>query len=173
MVASKPQAVNVIRKLSSKDNGGVAIFVYPGGFHEQLLTIRGKEKAYILNRKGFIKLALEEGCDVVPVYAFGESDLFSHSQIFIKQRMWIQKNFGVAIPLLYGSFGLLPYLSEKGITMVFGDGIGLKRSEDKMGSKVSNEEIDAGHTLYVKKLRELFDKEKTALGYGDRVLEIV
>ena len=107
----------------------------------------------------------------MPVYAFGESDLFEHSQFCIKQRMWIQKKFGIAIPLLYGSVGLLPYLEGDGVTMVFGDSIGLERIEQS--GKVTQEEIDTGHALYVQKLRELFDKEKHALGYGDRVLEIV
>ena len=96
--ASKKVAVAAL-----KDGGrGTGMLVYPGGETEQLLTIRGKERVYLSGRKGFIKLALERGCEVVPVYAFGESDLYEHSQLLIGLRRTIQKKMGAAIPLIYG-----------------------------------------------------------------------
>jgi hypothetical protein len=104
---------------------------------------------------------------------------------------------GAAVVFIYGRFGLLPYLSEQGVSLVFGDGIGLfdkdgaiyskkKNSEDdgtdekakktkvvwKKGMKITQEMIDEGHELYMRKLTELFDSEKERFGYGDRELEI-
>jgi hypothetical protein len=69
--ASKKTAQRVLRAKKS-------VFVYPGGEREQIATERGKHKAFLSSRKGFIKLAMEEGASLVPVYAFGETDLFHH-----------------------------------------------------------------------------------------------
>lgn len=81
------------------------------------------------------------------------------------------KTTGAAIPLIHGQFGLLPYFPRNGVTMVLGGGIGLRAPKER--EAVSKEELDAGHALYVQKLRELFEREKEALGYGDRELVIL
>lgn len=67
--ASKRVAVGALRNLNpnQKVQERVGLFVYPGGMDEQLLTEQGKEIIYLKERKGFIKLALEQGLDVVPV----------------------------------------------------------------------------------------------------------
>ena len=114
--ASKKVAVAAIKR----GGRGTAVLVYPGGETEQLLTVRGRERVYLSGRKGFIKLALERGCEVCPVYAFGESDLYEHSQLFIGLRRTIQKKFGAAVPLIYGQIGLLPYFPPNGVKLVWG-----------------------------------------------------
>lgn len=169
--ASKKVAVKAL-----EDGGpGTAMLVYPGGEKEQLLTKRGKERVYLSGRKGFIKLALEQGLEIVPVYAFGESDLYEHSSFLLDLRQRIQKSIGAAVPLIYGQFGLLPYFPENGVRLVFGAPIGLFQGGGKWekGAKVTDDMINVAHKLYVEKLRELFDKEKGAMGYGDRELEIL
>ena len=74
---------------------------------------------------GFVKLALEQGMEIVPVYAFGESDLYHHSSLWLDLRKKIQKKFGAAIPLIHGQFGLLPYFPDKGVRLVFGEPVQL------------------------------------------------
>jgi hypothetical protein len=56
-----------------------------------MLTIKGRERIFLKKRKGFIKLALEQGSEVIPVYAFGESDLFVHSSFLLNARKKFQK----------------------------------------------------------------------------------
>lgn len=169
--ASKKVAVKALEK----GGPGTGMLVYPGGEVEQLMTELGKEKIYLSGRKGFIKLALEQGMEIVPVYAFGESDLYYHSNFLLGLRKKIQKNFGAAIPVIHGQFGLLPYFPEKGIRLVFGEPIGLwkgKQTKWVKGMKIDQNMIDEGHAVYCEKLKELFEKEKGAMGYADRVLEI-
>ena len=50
-------------------SGTVALYV--GGMAELFLSCENEEKIYLKKRKGFIKLALQEGVDVIPVYLFG------------------------------------------------------------------------------------------------------
>jgi hypothetical protein len=66
------------------------------------MTVRGEERIYLKKRKGFIKLALREGCEVCPVYAFGESDLYHHSGFLLSMRRWLQKNCGFAAMIISG-----------------------------------------------------------------------
>ncbi|RLN56652.1 hypothetical protein BBP00_00007884 [Phytophthora kernoviae] len=48
----------------------------PGGFEEATLFQRGKYRVYLKKRFGFIKIALQHGYDVHPVYTFGEEYTF-------------------------------------------------------------------------------------------------
>jgi len=45
------------------------------GEAEQMMAEQGSEIAYVANRKGFYKIAVEFGIPVLPVYVFGENDL--------------------------------------------------------------------------------------------------
>jgi Diacylglycerol acyltransferase len=53
------------------------IVLYVGGMAELFLSCHQQEKLYLLKRKGFIKLALQEGIDIVPVYLFGNTTVLS------------------------------------------------------------------------------------------------
>ena len=46
-----------------------------GGAPEALLAEPGKPEIILNARKGFIKLALQLGTDLVPVFGFGENDI--------------------------------------------------------------------------------------------------
>lgn len=157
--ATKATAVKAIRQLRA------SIFVYPGGELEQIETVYKKHIVMLSMRKGFVKLAIEEGAELVPVYAFGESDLYYHSRFLIDLRKYIVKKFHVAIPLLRGQFGLMPYRVP--VTMVFGKPIKLIHT-----STPTQQDIDTAHATYVKALQALFDEHKERLGYKDAQLEI-
>jgi len=49
--------------------------VLPGGEAEQMLTQFNKQRVFVQKRKGFVKLAIEHGASLVPVYSFGETDM--------------------------------------------------------------------------------------------------
>lgn len=54
-----------------------SVLIYVGGIAELFKTCRTEERLYLKNRKGFIKLALTEGVDIVPAYLFGNSSILS------------------------------------------------------------------------------------------------
>lgn len=157
--ATKASAVKAMRQLKA------SIFVYPGGELEQIETVYKRHIVMLSMRKGFVKLAIEEGAELVPVYAFGESDLYYHSRFLIDWRKFIVKKFHVAIPLLCGRFGLMPYRVP--VTMVFGKPIKLIHT-----STPTQQDIDSAHEAYTLALQALFDEHKEHLGYKDAQLEI-
>ena len=158
--ASKKTAVYVMEKLRC------SVFVYPGGEREQMETVRGKHIIYLQSRKGFVKLAMQQGAMLVPVYAFGECELYHHFQFGIGFRKWLVKKFSVAIPLVCGQFGLLPY--RRAVTMVFGAPINVGQN-----ASPTEQELNEAHAKYVTAITALFNEHKASLGYGEAMLEII
>lgn len=158
--ASKTTAVRVMEKEKC------SVFVYPGGEKEQMETVRGKHIIYLKQRKGFVKLAMQQGAQLVPVYAFGECDLYNHYQFGIGFRKMLVEKFGVAVPLISGQFGLLPY--RRPVTLVFGAPI-----EVAHVAEPTREQLDAAHALYMDRLLALFNAHKESMGYASAELEII
>ena len=66
---------SVVSKLQRGDS--VALII--GGIDEVLEgTFDDQDVLYLLNRKGFCKLAIEQGAGLVPVFCFGENSIFAH-----------------------------------------------------------------------------------------------
>ena len=87
----------VASKLLSNDN--CSVFVYPGGEKEQIQTEYQQHRVFLSSRKGFVRLALVEGAELVPVYAFGETDLYHHSHFALPLRKYLVQKFGVRTSL--------------------------------------------------------------------------
>lgn len=68
--ASRSVASQVLAK-------GRSLFVCTGGEEESMYTEFGKDIVVLKKRKGFIRLALSYGADLVPVYGLGVSDLYT------------------------------------------------------------------------------------------------
>jgi Diacylglycerol acyltransferase len=67
--ASKDSLVRNFKK------GGVegSVVLYVGGIAELFVSSAKEETLYLSKRRGFIKLALQSGVDVVPIYLFGNT----------------------------------------------------------------------------------------------------
>lgn len=59
---------------------GKSVVILVGGIAEQMLSQVGDHTIYVKKRKGHIRLALKYGTPIVPGYAFGETDLYTHSR---------------------------------------------------------------------------------------------
>lgn len=57
-----------------------SLVILVGGITEQMLSQRSDQTIYVQKRKGHIRLALKYGTPIVPGYAFGETDLYTHSK---------------------------------------------------------------------------------------------
>ena len=71
-------------------------------------------------RKGFVKLAMKHGADLVPIFSFGENDLYYQVETapdgFWRRVQYAVKQYAGIPPMLFRgrgiflySFGLLPY----------------------------------------------------------------
>ncbi|XP_034021593.1 2-acylglycerol O-acyltransferase 2-A [Thalassophryne amazonica] len=165
LVSSSKSSLSYL--VSHPEGGNVAV-VAVGGAPEALDARPGALTLQILNRKGFIKLALKHGAQLVPVFSFGENDLFDQlnnptgSPLRTLQER-LQSIMGVAMPLFHArgvfqySFGLIPY--RKPIHTVVGKPICVVQSLSP-----SHQDIDVLHKLYLQRLTELFEEHKHAYG---------
>lgn len=151
--ASKETAKYNIRKKRS-------ILIYVGGEKEQLMTQENTYKVYLKGRLGFIKIALQYGIPLVPMYAFGENELYLHSSLFMGLRSWLQRKFQIAIPLIVGRWGTVIPL-KKHLHVVIGKPIPvLKKNE----SDITDEDLASLHGTFVSELQRIFDEHKELHG---------
>jgi 2-acylglycerol O-acyltransferase 2 len=149
---------------------GRAITIVVGGARESLDAQPYSLRLVLARRKGFIKLALRTGADLVPVLAFGENDLYdqfqadSHPWIH-KFQLLVKKGLGFTIPLFHarGVFnydvGLMPY--RRPLNIVVGRAIRVGRED-----RPSQEAIDRLHEEYVKELERLWELWKDEFARG-------
>uniref|UniRef100_A0A3Q3VWT5 Acyltransferase n=1 Tax=Mola mola TaxID=94237 RepID=A0A3Q3VWT5_MOLML len=152
----------------SKRGGGNAIVIAVGGAPEALDAHPGTYNVLLAKKKGFIKMAMEHGAHLVPVFSFGENEVFD--QVGNPKGTWLrwtqehlQSIMGISLPLFHArgifqySFGLMPY--RKPIHTIVGRPIRVERNE-----KPTAEELDALHQVYMDELSKLFDKHKGNYG---------
>ncbi|XP_023197571.1 2-acylglycerol O-acyltransferase 2 [Xiphophorus maculatus] len=151
-----------------KKKGGSAVVIAVGGAPEALDAHPGTFNVLLANKKGFIKMAMEHGAHLVPVFSFGENEVYD--QVENPRGTWLrwtqdrlQSIMGVSLPLFHArgifqySFGLMPY--RRPIHTVVGRPIKVEKKE-----KPTGEELDALHQLYMDELSSLFDEHKGNYG---------
>ncbi|XP_044757293.1 2-acylglycerol O-acyltransferase 1-like isoform X2 [Coccinella septempunctata] len=161
--------------LSKKDGGNISTLVV-GGAQEAYYSNPGIHKIVLKKRKGFIKIALTQGSPLVPVYSFGENEIFSQlefdeNSIFQKFRELVRKKLGFCIIYPLGRMDLLGLIPKrKPITFVVGEPIDVEKTENP-----TQEQIDNLHQLFEKKLVELFESQKKHYlkDYENAHLEII
>ncbi|KAG7232661.1 hypothetical protein INR49_008241 [Caranx melampygus] len=151
--------------------GGNVAVIAVGGAPEALDARPGALTLQIRSRKGFIKLALKHGAQLVPVFSFGENELFDQMENpsgspLRRLQNRLQSIMGVALPLFHArgvfqySFGLIPYRTS--IHTVVGRPISVTQTPSP-----SSEDIESLHNIYLQSLNDLFEQHKHTYGYTD------
>uniref|UniRef100_A0A8D0T0T0 Acyltransferase n=1 Tax=Sus scrofa TaxID=9823 RepID=A0A8D0T0T0_PIG len=159
--------------LLSRPQGGQVAVLSVGGPLEALEAKPGALTLRIRNQKGFVKLALEHGASLVPVFSFGENELFQQfpnppGSWVRRAQEGLQPLLRVALPLFRGPWGLpLPFRSP--IHTVVGAPIPVQRIQ-----RPSREQVGALHAIYVERLTQLFEEHKARYGVpADRHLLLI
>ena len=162
-----PSKRSIMENLSSSQGGKASVLVV-GGAAEALLTERRSMKLVLRKRKGFIKLAIQSGAQLVPSFTFGETSLYrlvslGHIPLLKTCQTVFKELTGVAPCLFTGRFGLMP--ERRPLTVVVGSPISVMRSSDP-----SPEYIDQVHVEYMEQLERLYETHKHK--YGDKNIYI-
>lgn len=149
---------------------GSAITIVIGGAQESLLSRPGTNDLVLKKRLGVFKIALREGADLVPIYSFGENDIYQ--QISNDKGSWLYgfqqffKNVaGFTIPMFHArgvlnyDFGLMPFRHP--INTVVGRPIRVERNDNP-----TLDEIKAVQGEYIAALQEIWDKYKDEFASG-------
>jgi 2-acylglycerol O-acyltransferase 2 len=121
------------------------------------------------DRKGFVKIALLQGASLVPVFGFGETDIYDQADNERGSRLrtiqeLLQKKLGFALPLVRGrgvfnyKAGWMPH--RRPIDAVVGAPIALPKLTVE---QITPEVLDKYHGAYIKGLKDLYDAHKNRL----------
>lgn len=141
-----------------------AVGVVVGGAAEAFYCRPGPYRVILKKRKGFIRIALETGTPLVPVFSFGETMLFTQvdnppgSWIYTIQNAFRKVvGFAPCIPLGRGmfqySFGIVPHRHP--VHTVVGKPIYVEKVTNP-----TTEQINALHETFTKGLISLFEENK-------------
>ncbi|XP_073256569.1 diacylglycerol O-acyltransferase 2-like [Porites lutea] len=137
-----------------------------GAGHSIVLVVGGaaevnncRPDSYVLlfsRRKGFIKLALETGCDLVPVFAFGQNNLFplvggGYNSRFSRFNRWLYSKTHAGCVCCWGLSWCLPKRSP--IVVVVGSPIPVEKVENP-----TQDTIDKLHSRYIEDIKEMYKK---------------
>jgi len=157
---------------------GRSITIIVGGASEALNSHPGTFDLTLKKRRGFIRVAIQTGASLVPVFGFGENDLYYTTEhekgsLIRKAQEKLLKIFGFSLPLFRGrgifnyDMGLLPH--RRPLNVVIGSPIEVKKID-----KPSDEEIGRVQEVYMDHLQKLYDSYKDVYANGrKRDLRIV
>ena len=140
---------------------GEDIALPPGGFEEATLSCMTQDRVFIKKRTGFIKLCLQNGMAVRPVYVFGEKSLFWNIQGCWKTRLNLNRQ-GLPAILTWGHpfFPLMPKNTIP-IRVVVGAPLVLPKIADP-----TKDDVTTWHNKYIASLSRIFEEHKES-AYGD------
>ncbi|CAD6588447.1 MAG: diacylglycerol O-acyltransferase 1 [Tremellales sp. Tagirdzhanova-0007] len=143
---------------------GNAIAIVVGGAAESLSAHPGTADLTLKKRFGFIKMAIRAGADLVPVFSFGENDIYdqlanSKGSMVYKLQKRFQQAFGFTLPLFYGrgifnyNYGFMPFRHP--IVSVVGSPIRVQKHPTP-----SDEMVQEFQQMYIDELLHIWDKYK-------------
>ena len=178
---------------------GTSVLLLPGGISEQLVVpVRGEDVVVLQSRKGFVRLALETGSPLVPVYCFGERRAYVTQSATSCASTFLKRLCRVGVPIVRGRFFTLMPLSTP-ITIVIGKPIDVPMTwcatrggggggqteaasasagggAGSMPAAASGAEFDAAvdalHAQFIAALRDLYETHKGTSGFADTALVI-
>ena len=152
---------------------GRTVVIIPGGIQE--VTMMDPEESQDLvvllqKRKGFVKLALENGSALVPAFCFRLDGSFAY---YIPRGETISKlarRIGF-LPVIYMGRFFIPFgiPRPQQIHVVIGKPIHLPA----LGRNIRQDDVAKYHEIYVQQLEELYNRHKHANGYGERALKVM
>ncbi|CAB9499666.1 Diacylglycerol O-acyltransferase 2 [Seminavis robusta] len=128
------------------------LVLYVGGIAELFKSSPVEERLFLSQRKGFIKLALKEGVDVIPAYLFGNTSVLSvlkHGPLAD-----LSRKLQVSLTYMWGKY-YLPIPRDEKCLYARAKPMGLPHIPDP-----TDEDVDKWHAKYCEEVKRLFNTYK-------------
>ena len=150
---------------------GQNVTLLPGGIDEMQITdgLSKDTKIVMADRKGYAKLAIENGLTIIPSFCFGEKWIHRTYLMPRPIRAFLYKTFKVGGTLLKGRGpSFLGYLGVS-LGYVYGEPIPVRKQ-----NPVDPEYLDEIHAKVQASVKSIFDRHKEHFGYAaDETLTFV
>jgi 2-acylglycerol O-acyltransferase 2 len=148
---------------------GRSVGVIPGGIAEMFEAGRGRseEVMRVRQRKGFVRLALETGAQIVPCYCFGNSQVFDTPAAGGGAPSLLarcSRALRTSLVVFWGRWGL-PVPHRVPLLTVIGTPIPCPQVDEP-----SPELVNEYHDLYLRETRRIYEKYRNAYGWKDKPL---
>jgi 2-acylglycerol O-acyltransferase 2 len=138
------------------------VALVPGGVSEMMKCVPFGDINVSIKHKGFVRIAMQEGFDLVPILMLHENDMYNNPLKDFQN--WCYKVSGVPMGLpYYTNRWYLPCSNRKPLRTVLG-----KRLKVKKVAEPTSEEVDALHRLFYQEVLRCWEKHHEELGYGER-----
>ncbi|CAD7970330.1 unnamed protein product [Amoebophrya sp. A25] len=126
-----------------------------------------KESLYVKKRKGIIKIALQCGAPIVPVYAFGHTQLYTVKQDPFGFLRTVSVKLDASVSPFFGRFGWFmgPAKRDMAVAMCLGDPLRFPKMENP-----TTKDIDEWHHKLLKAYEDVFETHKAAFGWEEKAL---
>lgn len=152
-------------------NEGDKVCVMSGGIAELFLSSRKREQLYLLKRRGFVRLAIETNAELVPMYIFGQTNMFDQVATSGGYMMRVSRYLSASLTYFWGQL-FLPIPFSTSVTTVVGTPIPvvspINDTEDAMLHAV-----EKMHAEFITSIKDLYRLHAADCGYGDKPLEIL
>jgi 2-acylglycerol O-acyltransferase 2 len=144
------------RSLDSIMGKGATIAVQPGGMKEQASSRDDQEQAFFPAKLGFVRLAIQHGTPLMPLYIFGENQLYRRVPGMEWFTQGLYKTTGIMLPIVTAKWGLpqaglLPRATD--IHVRYGKPVDVGAAE----AEPSDARVEEVFTRYLAELQWVFD----------------
>eukprot|EP00415_Alexandrium_ostenfeldii_P000090 UN0090 len=132
----------------------------PGGFAEAVFSNAGDhetEYSYLKDRKGFIRICLDEQKDIVPCYTFKVSWMYRNPGLLRGWRARFSQHYYIGLVWFSGWMGTSMPLTDDTTTVVF---------PPFEVTRYHSSQLDEAHAAYLDHLKTYFDLYKEEYGMG-------
>lgn len=131
-----------------------SVKVNPGGIAEMFLLDKEREVIKIRERKGFVRIAVEHGIPLLPVWHYGNSSMLHFGPKFMED---VSRRCRMSLGFIFGRCGLpLPFKVK--LHMVVGDLVPVRclpRHHPEF-----EQAVDEAHAAYMEALSELYYRHR-------------
>jgi len=154
----------LVEVMQTKQN----VALVPGGVSEMLSCIPHDPTINVsVKHKGFIRLALQQGYDLVPTVFFHSSDQYNNPGRLLQ--LWTYRKTGIPVGIpIYCNWLFLPFSNRTPIKVALGKRIAVKKRP-----LPTEKEVDELHYEFYSEVCRVWEKYAEEFGYSDRELAYV